>query len=464
MKLMRRAKLRGVSAALMTALSAVLLLGMAGRGMADQPLPGAIFTTNADGSAVNANVYTSKDDVYLNGGPRHEGAAGLPDGDYYVKVTEPNGTLLGTSVNSPNATPVTVENGEFAQLYQLSAILIKVSNGSPGYDDTTNPGGEYKVWVSDEASFPNNSSKTDNFKVKTEVAPPVTLKLSGAKFYDANTDGVWNKNSESGIPGWKIDVTINGVKTTVVTDASGAWSLEEIVDEGTEISYEVCEQNPVETDWMQTAPALDPSSGDRCYRGTVTVGENGNDISTLDFGNVCLGAGGGHTLGFWSNKNGQAILKGTDNFASALAFLRGLNLRTANGSNFDPTSYTQFRNWLLNATATNMAYMLSAQLAAMALNAHPAVGFVNGSALIYAPGATSANPNGFATVSQVITEANTELGLHGSVLSDSEFRPYQEALKNALDAGNNNLNFVQATPCAFSFASDVVVSDELIVE
>jgi hypothetical protein len=30
-------------------------------------------------------------------------------------------------------------------------------------------------------------------------------------------------------------------------------------------------------------------------------------------------------------------------------------------------------------------------------------------------------------------------------------RTAQEAVKTALDRANNNLNFVQSTPCAFSF-------------
>ena len=51
-------------------------------------------------------------------------------------------------------------------------------------------------------------------------------------------------------------------------------------------------------------------------------------VTGLNFGNVCIGAGGGHTLGFWSNKNGQALF-GTDDLA---AMVGGLNLRNANGS------------------------------------------------------------------------------------------------------------------------------------
>ncbi len=127
-----------------------------------------------------------------------------------------------------------------------------------------------------------------------------------------------------------------------------------------------------------------------------------------------------------------------------------LNLRNADGSNYDPASYSAFRTWLLNATGTNMAYMLSAQLAATSLDV--AHGFVKGSALIYAPGTASANSLGFASVNAVVAEANTELGVHGLVLSGNSFRSYQERLKNALDNANNNRSFVQPAPCAFSFA------------
>ena len=164
---------------------------------------------------------------------------------------------------------------------------------------------------------------------------------------------------------------------------------------------------------------------------------------------MCLGAGGGLTLGFWSNKNGQALVtSNTGNVsvcgaplpASDLAWLVSLNLRDGAGNNFDPATYAAFRTWILSATATNMAYMLSAQLAAMELNVLN--GKVNGSAIVYAPGTGGSD---FKTVCQLMTLANTELGLHGSVLSGSPFRTYQEALKNALDRANNDQNFVQGS-------------------
>jgi hypothetical protein len=96
-----------------------------------------------------------------------------------------------------------------------------------------------------------------------------------------------------------------------------------------------------------------------------------------------------------------------------------------------------------------MAYMLSAQMTAMQLNVE--AGFVGSGALIYAPGTTSANSLGFATVGAVMAEANATLCANGSVLSANPERVHQEAVKNALDNANNNLSFVQGTPCPFTF-------------
>lgn len=150
----------------------VLLLVLAGRAGAtpNQGLTGAIFTTDASCGTANGNIYDAKTDVYLDGGPSNPGSAGLPDGEYYVKVTAPDGTLLGTSVGTADETPVVVVNGDFAQCYQLMAILKRASNGLAGYDDTPNPGGEYKVWVSRVSTFEPDESKTDNFKVKASEA------------------------------------------------------------------------------------------------------------------------------------------------------------------------------------------------------------------------------------------------------------------------------------------------------
>jgi uncharacterized repeat protein (TIGR01451 family) len=122
--------------------------------------PGAIYTTELSNSGVDVNLFEFKEDVYLNGGPNNEnGGAELPDGDYYVQVTTPNGDLLGYN----DLTVVTVVYGSFTEAISLWDNLFKYSDGSQGYDTTSNTGGEYKVWASISSDFSN--AKTDNFKV-----------------------------------------------------------------------------------------------------------------------------------------------------------------------------------------------------------------------------------------------------------------------------------------------------------
>jgi hypothetical protein len=177
-----------------------------------------------------------------------------------------------------------------------------------------------------------------------------------------------------------------------------------------------------------------------------------------------MGAGGGLTIGFWGNKNGQAVMENcTGGMTSNLVFLASLNLRNSDGSCFDPTKYSQFNVWLQQANAVNMAYMLSAQLAGMELNVRENGcatttqygGGVSGGSIIYAPGTLSANANGFATLQAVMDEANALLGADCKVKTlipdGSPLRARAEALKTALDNANNNLNFVQQTPCSRSF-------------
>jgi len=407
---------------------AALLLSVA-PATAVEPLSGAIFTTEVICDGTNINIYSDKEDVYLDGGPVHEGAAGLPDGDYYVKVTEPGGTLLGTSVGVGDDTPVHVTDGSFDICYQLSAILIKASGlpgATAGYDTTTNPGGVYKVWVCTDSAFTPSNCKTDNFKVLESEEPPEEATLNVIKFYDANANGINDDGIE--ITGWKINIhdDLNIDRFTPVTVILAP------------DTYTVTEYTPVEPNWISTTT------------NPVIVVLADGDETTVEFGNLCLGPGGGHTLGFWSNKNGKATMNDEGGLAPELALLSGLNLRNASGGDFDPASYALFRTWLLNATAVNMAYMLSAQLAAMELNVE--AGFVSGDSLVYAPDVNDGDPSDFLTINTLISLANASLGADGYTPAGDPNRDEQEDLKDALDAANNNLNFVQETPCPFSFA------------
>jgi hypothetical protein len=415
------------------AFATILFLTIAAASQTLVALPGSTYTTDVNGGPVNQNLYPNKEAVYLNGGPKGSGQPGLPDGMYHVKVTEPNGTLLGTTAGGPPPVQVlgggvvggTALNGG----YQLWAILKKASDATMGYDTTTNGGGEYKAWLSMDPAFVNSASKTDNFKVANEEPPPPPPQglVEVSKFYDADADGIFDANEEI-LDNWKVSI-FNG--TTTVDRFT---TLSEQYLPG---NYTVSEYMPVQSGWFATTPTS--------FSFALPV----NGSESVVFGNLCLGAGGGKTLGFWSNKNGQATMNDGGSTLSELALLTEKNLRNANGSNFNPTTYSGFRTWILSATATNMANMLSAQYAAMVLNVES--GQVSSSAIIYAPGTGSANALGYAILGDVMNEANVLLGLTGSIPSGDSARELATALKDALDRANNNLNFVQATPCPYSF-------------
>jgi hypothetical protein len=401
---------------------------LCGNIFADPPLPGAIFSTDSTCLGVDLNIYASKDAVYIDGGPAHLGAAGLTPGTYCVQVTDPSGaTVLGKSAEGA----VTVDaNGEFQQCYQLTSILNTASSGFTvaGYDDTSNPGGEYKVWVSTDCNFINNSTKTDNFKVR-ENAPPNPPRLCVNKFYDANVNGVKDP-TECYINGWPFQVFADN---NLYVQAETSWCG--LVDEG---AYRVVEGDIA--NWVHTGALINgvPFIGSTSDVYPVTLPPD----QTVEFGNVCLGAGGGLTLGFWSNKNGQKLENAAD-----LLFLRGLCLRNANGTDFDPTTNAALSTWLLAANATNMANMLSAQLAAMELNVRHS--FVNGNALVYEQCLTGYGyPTGFISINTLMSLAAGEICAHGNTPSGNQYRAYQECLKNALDDANNNKNFVQSQPCS----------------
>jgi hypothetical protein len=260
------------------------------------------------------------------------------------------------------------------------------------------------------------------------TAPEAPATLNVTKFYDADADGTKDP-TESDITGWKVQVA-NG-STQVGTTPFPASGL-------APGNYTASESSPNEANWIATTPT------------SVDVTLAAGDEKSVSFGNVCRGDGGGLTIGFWGNKNGQALVGPDD-----LSMLRNLNLRNADGSTFDPTTYAQLKTWLSKASATNMAYMLSAQLAAMELNVLN--GKVAGTALVYAPGVTGANGAGFITVDALIAEANAALAADGLTKSGDPNRNYQQTLMNALNQANqdNSTSYVQAGPCAFTFPGPV---------
>src|SRR5215813_1563302 len=243
----------------------VLLVGA--QGASAQNFNGSIFTTFSDGTTVNGNIYPSKDQVYLDGGPQNKNANGLPDGFYYFQVTQPGPKFsdeLLLSVDDITCRVVQVvgevvkgvpgtggtdstaggfgdptcyhNNGSTNPANGSISVQLCAPTGCPagGADflDTGNPGGEYKVYLTPVAAyvglngacthgnlvfgFCDGSSKTDNFKVKPQQCTTNCNNtwLTVCKFWDLNDNGI-HDGSEPLLDGWTIHaVNVDGVGGT----------------------------------------------------------------------------------------------------------------------------------------------------------------------------------------------------------------------------------------------------------
>lgn len=124
---------------------------------------GAIFTTVADGSEVNANIYASKDLVYLDGGPgpgAPQTAAGLDDARYVFQVTDPSGKSL-LSQDKAICRQFDVANGIITNVVVTGCehkTGLDIDHGATTvqlmpYANTPNNGGEYKAWATKLTDF-----------------------------------------------------------------------------------------------------------------------------------------------------------------------------------------------------------------------------------------------------------------------------------------------------------------------
>lgn len=200
------------------------LFPVAGPAPAGGGLSGAIFTTDAAGIIVNANHYTNKCDVYLDGGPGPNapaGAAGLPDGDYYFQITDPPGkTLLSTDPIANRQ--FQVSGGFITGLSGAGNHLtgIDTDHGALGalvvqmcpFLDTPNNGGVYKAWVTPVSAygpgkffgFVPADSKTDNFKVREHGGP--TAACLNVDKYNDRTGNFVKDATDNVIPAWPVTV------------------------------------------------------------------------------------------------------------------------------------------------------------------------------------------------------------------------------------------------------------------
>ena len=160
-----------------------------------------------------------------------------------------------------------------------------------------------------------------------------------------------------------------------------------------------------------------------------TLAATGTDCGGGGGTGECSQLSGAFTLGYYSNKNGQAILTAED-----FAALTALNLRNATGSDRDFTgtlskNKSDLKSWLLSATATNMVYMLSAQLATLEINLDH--NFVSGDLEVC--------EFGNETIDNIVADADAWLSTHTTVYGGNPDRPYGASLETIIDEINNNV-------------------------
>ncbi|HKQ49945.1 MAG TPA: hypothetical protein VJZ71_17860 [Phycisphaerae bacterium] len=281
------------------------------------------------------------------------------------------------------------------------------------------------------------------------------------KYYDANANG--ENDAEIPLDGVQVEVCftpMGGLETCVTltsgTDGPGQASV--VIPSGSSIT--VCELLPTtgvsNCNWIQTEPKVSsPNSmtiGDKiCY--SMTLPDTVGCTQTLPFGNVCICAPStGRTLGFWSNKNGKNILSSKDSAWRDL--LNALCLRNASGADYDvpggmfADAYTNFRTWLLDANAVNMACMLSAQLTATKLDI-AYMGMNAGDNVLLPDDLADCYGAPMANIGAVVAAADAALCADGLTPSgDEPSRSTQECLKDILDGVNNNgLPVISGEPC-----------------
>jgi hypothetical protein len=185
--------------------------------------------------------------------------------------------------------------------------------------------------------------------------------------------------------------------------------------------------------------------------GDVTGDEQDDTVNILpgrgpaDFGNRCEG-GNGRTIGYWGNRNGANTFGNIDGLAVVNSIEK---LQNAAGCRAPFASHEDFKAFLRDVKATNMAYMLSAQLAASMLNVEafdsgvPGVG-LSADTLVYAPQLSFANTEGYARLGDIIDAARAALLTAdcSPVLPGNHLRGLLGDLKDALDNANNNIGLL----------------------
>jgi hypothetical protein len=421
--------------------------------------------TAVNGECVQSTIngQTQKWDIQANGtymvtlSGVTDCANGGNDPSIQVIVKNSGGGNICVATANQTATGIYVFQVALTTQCQTLPILYCTSNCDPSTglfarDALAGHEGHLRTSTFDAGCTNPVADDTCNGGATPTPTPLPKASITACKFYDQNADGT-KQASEPYLAGWPIGICpLDGAPEdqTQITGVSGCVTWTNLTIPG---DYTVTEADALESNWFHSPDPLPPPLivGGSSRIVFPTVGETGQRT----FGNYCTSPSGGLTLGFWSNKNGNKILTANANGTGAtllpavVTLLNSCHLVNANGSLHTFTSsYSAFRTWLLGATATNMAYMLSAQLATLKLDLSAPTGF----------GSVDSNAYDLCshmTVNGLISTACDQLAAPGGnyTISGDPTRLAEEMLKNCIDAINNNGDVVPVTPCPHTFAS-----------
>ncbi|MEO6594768.1 MAG: SdrD B-like domain-containing protein [Planctomycetota bacterium] len=368
----------------------------------------------------------------------------LASGTYYVHVTDPLGNgdeVLSTNDPMDRFVAVTnnggvislslpFTNGQNPPVFGLGLNGVGQSLLLAPFRSSLDEPCQYKAWFGDcwdLSAGPANPyllsgglhPVTGNCCVRSyelfNVGGGSGNNVCGRVFLDTNHNGVQDPG-EGGVANVSVQLTGAGPTQTAVTGGNGGYCVANVAQG----SYTVVLALGTPSPYNATTPTSFPVAVLDCA--DVTVPSFGVAQQVL--------ACNGHTIGFWRNNNGKALVTQY----GILATLPGLCLVNASGQYVAPATLSSWASWLQNANATNMAYMLSAQLAAMHCNV--SVGFVDMNCVIHD------SVLGNLTIASLMQQAIASLCAYPYTPSGHAQRAAQEQLKNALDNANNNLNWL----------------------
>jgi hypothetical protein len=394
------------------------------------PLP-----TSFDALLNQVSSTTNDENVYAAFDPT------MPSGIYYVHLTDNpvdgiNDQVLSTNDPTDRFVSITNNGGVISLALAYSSTPVVFGLGLNGVGQSlplfpfTKPAViqcRFKAWVGnswDMSQGPNNPymilgglhptlggcaiRSYSNFRIGDGNGSDV----SGLVFHDLDRDGVRDAG-EPGLGAWEVRLVTATTAESALTNGSGNYLFDDV--EAGPYTVELT----LQSGWLATNAAT--HSIQVCACGNVQV---------ADFGVAQeLTPANARTIGYWRNKHGLELIQQY----SILPTLSALNIVNQAGAYVSFGTPTQYKNWLQSANATNMAYMLSAQLVGMHCNV--TVGYVSAQSLIN-------DPNfGIVPIGQIMQMAVASLAQHPLTLSGHPQRAYQDRLKTALDNANNNLNW-----------------------